>query len=229
MNTQSKRAATLMAAVVGAVAAAMILRPAIAAASAPDNASVTAPSGPVHGLVKGHVREFFGIPYAAAPVKELRWKAPQPHPSWPTPLDATKPGAICAQVGFRGTGINGSEDCLFLNVYTPNPPDKAMPVMVWIHGGTFLVGSGDFYDGSKLAEKGHLVVVTINYRLGPFGFLAHKSLDAEDPKEPSGNYGLLDQQAALKWVKDNIGAFGGDPHKVTVAGESAGGISIGMQ
>jgi para-nitrobenzyl esterase len=223
------RASILIAATAAITAAALIVlqRPALAAKS--GGAVVNTPSGPVSGIDKGQVREFFGIPYAAPPVNDLRWKAPQPHPHWTAPLDASKPGSVCAQVGFRGRGIKGSEDCLFLNVYTPNPPGKAMPVMVWIHGGTFLVGSGNSYDGSKLAEKGHIVVVTINYRLGPLGFLAQKDLDAGDPNRTSGNYGILDQQAALRWVKDNIGAFGGDPHNVTVAGESAGGISIGMQ
>ena len=201
----------------------------MAATSTSDGAVVTTPSGPVRGLIKGQVREFLGIPYAAPPLNELRWKPPQPHARWSTALDATKPGNECAQMNVMRPGVGRSEDCLFLNVYTPNPPRTAMPVMVWIHGGTFLVGSGDFYDGSKLAEKGHLVVVTINYRLGPFGFLAQRSLDGEDPNHVSGNYGLLDQQAALRWVKDNISAFGGNPHNVTVAGESAGGISIGMQ
>ncbi len=185
--------------------------------------------GAVRGVAEAHVRRFMGIPYAAPPVGNLRWEPPAPHKPWKNVLDASKPANSCAQMNFAGIRVRGSEDCLALNVYTPNPAGTGLPVMVWIHGGTFLVGSGSSYDGSKLAERGHIVVVTINYRLGPFGFLAQQSLSKADPHHVSGNYGLLDQQAALKWVKDNIAGFGGDPSKVTVAGESAGGISIGLQ
>jgi len=182
-------------------------------------------SGEVRGKLDGKVREFFGIPFAAPPVGPLRWRPPQPHAPWTTALDATRPGSSCAQTSFRGRGVAGSEDCLFLNIYAPDSPDRGFPVMTWIHGGTFLVGSGTQYDGSRLAAKGHLIVVTINYRLGPFGFLVNRSLETEGV---SGNYGLLDQQAGLRLVKENIEAFGGDPSKVTAAGESAGAISVGL-
>jgi para-nitrobenzyl esterase len=185
--------------------------------------------GEIRGKLDGKVRTFLGIPYAAPPVGDLRWRGPQPPAGWTGALDATNPGNRCAQSRIRDQEVAGSENCLFLNIYAPNTPDKALPVMVWIHGGTFLVGSGAQYDGRQLAEKGHLIVVTINYRLGPFGFLANRSLDGADADQLSGNYGLLDQQAALRWVKDNIEPFGGDPGKVTVAGESAGAISIGLQ
>jgi len=185
--------------------------------------------GEIRGKLDGKVRAFLGIPYAAPPVGDLRWRAPQPPVGWTGALDATKAGNQCPQTRVRDQGVVGSENCLFLNIYAPDTPDKALPVMVWIHGGTFVVGSGSQYDGHVLAQKGHLIVVTINYRLGPFGFLANRSLDGADPGHLSGNYGLLDQQAALRWVKDNIEPFGGDPGKVTVAGESAGAISIGLQ
>ena len=185
--------------------------------------------GEIRGKLDGRVRAFLCIPYAAPPIGDLRWLPPQPPAGWSGVLDATKAGNQCAQARIRDQGVAGSEDCLFLNIYAPDTPDKALPVMVWIHGGTFLVGSGSQYDGRELAERGHLILVTINYRLGPFGFLVNRSLDGADPGQLSGNYGLLDQQAALRWVKDNIEAFGGDPGKVTVAGESAGAISIGLQ
>ena len=201
-------------------------RAAAAQASAPV---VQTRMGEIRGKLDGKVRAFLGIPYATPPVGDQRWRAPQPPAAWTGALDATKPGNQCAQTRIRDQGMLGSENCLFLNIYAPDTPDKALPVMVWIHGGTFLVGSGAQYDGHVLAEKGHLIVVTINYRLGPFGFLANRSLDGADPAHLSGNYGLLDQQAALRWVKDNIEPFGGDPGKVTVAGESAGAISIGLQ
>ena len=185
---------------------------------------VTTKLGGVHGTLDGSVREFFGIPFAAPPVGALRWQPPQPHTAWTSPIDATKPGNSCPQTRFRG-GISGSEDCLYLNIYAPESSGAPLPVMVWIHGGTFVAGSGAQYNGHALADKGRLIVVTINDRLGPFGFLVHRALDTNGA--PSGNYGLLDQQMALRWVKDNIAAFGGDPSKVTVAGESAGAISIG--
>jgi para-nitrobenzyl esterase len=185
-------------------------------------------AGQVRGRVVANVREFMGVPYAAPPVGNLRWQPPAPHAGWSGVLDASRPGNVCAQMDLRGTHTEGSEDCLYLNIYTPSPAGARLPVVVWIHGGTFIAGSGARYDGSRLAVNGNLIVVTINYRLGPFGFLVNRALIAADPRQVSGNYGLLDQQAALIWVKDNIAAFGGDPHNVTVAGESAGAISIGM-
>jgi para-nitrobenzyl esterase len=198
--------------------------------SAHDPSVVMTDKGPVRGTVAKNDREFLGVPYAAPPVGELRWKDPAPHATWTSAWDATHFGAPCAQPSFvPGLGNHSSEDCLYLNIWTPNPPRRHLPVMVWIHGGSFLVGSGQDADGSMLAGKRKVVVVSINYRLGPFGFLADKALDAEEPHHVSGNFGLLDQQAALKWVKANIAAFGGDPSRVTIFGESAGGISVCLQ
>lgn len=224
---RSRRARGWSAAVVACAAATLVFVHPVRAA-APDSGApiVKTRTGAVRGTVDGNVRVFLGIPYAAPPVGNLRWQPPAAHASWTDTLDASRAGNSCTQMSFRHSGPEGSEDCLYLNVYTPNPAAARLPVMVWIHGGTFIVGTGATYNGSKLAAKGNLIVVTINYRLGPFGFLASRSLDS--PGHPSGNYGLLDQQAALRWVKDNIAAFGGDPNKVTVAGESAGAISVGL-
>ncbi len=189
-------------------------------------------SGPVSGRLENGIRSFLGIPYAAPPVGELRWKEPQPVQPWKEVRPCLDFGPSCPQVREDWTGEldvgRTDEDCLYLNVWTPaESPDDRLPVMVWIHGGAFKSGSGSLpiYDGAGLASRG-VVVVTFNYRLGPFGFLAHPLLSAESPHGVSGNYGLLDQVAALEWVRRNIAAFGGDPEKVTVFGESAGGMSI---
>ena len=216
-----------IAAVFACAAAALICALPVRAAT-PDSGApvVKTRAGAVRGTVDGSVRVFLGIPYAAPPVGNLRWQPPQAHASWTDTLEASRAGNSCPQMSFRRGGIEGSEDCLYLNIYSPNPAGARLPVMVWIHGGTFIAGTGAMYNGSQLAAKGNLIVVTINYRLGPFGFLASRRLDSAG--HPSGNYGLLDQQAALRWVKENIAAFGGDPEKVTVAGESAGAISIGL-
>jgi para-nitrobenzyl esterase len=178
---------------------------------------------------------FRGVPYAAPPVGDLRWKPPQAVAAWTEPLECTSFGPSCPQPGqgdsfYVDTLAVGSaaEDCLYLNVWSPaESGEERLPVMVWIHGGSFETGSGSMavYDGRNLAAQG-VVVVTINYRLGPFGFLAHAALSAESPEGVSGNYGLLDQIAALHWVQRNIAGFGGDPGNVTVFGESAGAISI---
>jgi para-nitrobenzyl esterase len=213
----------------GAVAVSFACAAAVGAATSDSGAPVVKTNaGAVRGIVRGNLREFMGVPYAAPPVGNLRWEPPHPHASWSDTLDASHTRSVCPQMGFRHAGMVGAEDCLYLNIYTPNPAGTRLPVMVWIHGGTFIAGAGSWYRGGNLAARGKLVVVTINYRLGPFGFLANRNLDSTDPRHVSGNYGLLDQQAALRWVKDNIAAFGGDPHNVTVAGESAGGISIGL-
>ncbi len=191
--------------------------------------------GPVvatdRGLVRGAATtgadEFLGIPYAAPPVGALRWQPPQPAAPWPGVRDATQYGPHCPQTaGAFGAGST-SEDCLYLNVFTPagrGPLPRNRPVMVWIHGGSLTVGESDDYDPTPLVRNG-AVVVTINYRLGALGFLATSSLAAEQAGH-AGNYGLMDQQAALRWVQRNIGRFGGNAHDVTIAGESAGGLSV---
>jgi para-nitrobenzyl esterase len=193
-------------------------------------------SGPIYGgqeQVAGQdIWTFKGIPYAAQPVGELRWQPPQPVTPWEDAIACTQFGPACPQPAmFEGfslsAGVTG-EDCLNLNVWSPaESAEQRLPVMVWIHGGSFETGSGSMqiYDGGNLAAKG-VVVVTINYRLGPLGFLSHPALSTEAASGVSGNYGLLDQIASLQWVQRNIAGFGGDPGNVTVFGESAGGISI---
>jgi para-nitrobenzyl esterase len=173
-----------------------------------------------------------GIPYAAAPVGELRWKAPQPAPAWSGVRDTVAFGNRCMQKGilFNSKGPKAmSEDCLFLNIWRPSPAKRGgkYPVMVWIHGGGYITGGGDedTYHGGRLANAGDVVVVSINYRLDVFGFLASHALREEDPNHSTGGYGTLDQAFALKWVHDNIANFGGDPANVTIFGESAGGWS----
>ena len=185
---------------------------------------VTTRSGPVRGSESSGVAVFKGIPYAAAPVGALRWRMPQPAPTWAAPRDAIAFGAACPQPRRedRQTELAvTAEDCLFLNVWTRDV-HAAAPVMVWIHGGAFRIGSGSvpISDGTEFAKDG-VVLVTLNYRLGRLGFFAHPALGDE-----VGNYGLADQIAALEWVRDNIAAFGGDPSRVTIFGESAGGSSV---
>ncbi len=189
-------------------------------------------SGAVAGERQDGVRIFKGLPYAAPPVGQGRWRPPAPPASWSDVRQATRFAAACPQPPARpgsiyaATHAKVSEDCLYLNVWAPEGLSDA-PVFVWIHGGSLVTGAGSepMYDGTKLARQG-LVVVTINYRLGVLGYLAHPELSAESPDGVSGNYGLMDQIAALEWVRDNIAAFGGDPSNVTVAGESAGALSV---
>lgn len=193
---------------------------------------VRMPAGSVRGVAEGSVNVFKGLPYAQPPVGDARWKPPVAMPAWNDVRDATKFGAACMQPKARNGSIYSwdlgatSEDCLFLNVWAKQGIANA-PVMVWIHGGALTTGSGSepMYDGTKFAERG-VVVVSINYRLGVLGYLAHPQLSAESNGNISGNYGLLDQIEALRWVKRNIAAFGGDPANVTIAGESAGGLSV---
>ena len=198
---------------------------------APDRITTTA--GPIEGAGRGDgVRSFKGIPFAAPPVGPLRWQPPQPVAKWTAVRPAAAFGNQCMQrrvfadMVFRAAGT--SEDCLYLNVWTPaTRAAERLPVLVYFYGGGFIAGDGSEprYDGAALARRG-IVTLTVNYRLGPFGFLAHPELTKESPRGASGNYGLLDQAAALAWVRDNIAAFGGDPRKVTIAGESAGSISV---
>ncbi|WP_405771922.1 carboxylesterase family protein [Streptomyces sp. NBC_00080] len=204
------------------------LPPAVAEAALPE--IVTTTSGAVRGNAPDNsgVASYKGIPYAAPPVGLLRWRPPQPTTTWTGVRDATEPGHTCFGIATPSTPLSGmSEDCLTLNVWAPTGDVRPKAVMVWLHGGGFQFGSGSepLYDGSRLASHG-VVVVTLNYRLGAFGFLARHDLDAESG--PSGDLGLQDQIAALRWVKSNIGAFGGDPDRVTVFGESAGAHAVGM-
>ncbi|WP_158074056.1 carboxylesterase/lipase family protein [Micromonospora sp. CB01531] len=186
--------------------------------------------GAVHGAAAPGGYAFRGLPYAAAPTGQLRWRAPQPPASWKGVREAADFGPSCPQprpeqgnVFFPPGPID--EDCLYLNVSTPTlRPDARRPVLVWIHGGGLTQDASRNYDGTKLAADG-TVVVTMNYRLGALGFLAHPAL-ASRPGGPAGNYGLMDQRAALRWVQRNISRFGGDPYNVTIAGQSAGGLSV---
>ena len=209
---------------------------AAAPASAQDQAAhapvVDAPAGTLRGEAQGNLRVFRGIPYAEPPVGARRWRPPAAMPRWQGTRDASRFGPACVQPVPRTVSIYTNslpamdEDCLFLNVWAPAGARRA-PVMVWIHGGSLTGGAGSesLYDGAKLAARG-IVLVSINYRLGILGYLAHPGLSAESPDHVSGNYGLLDQIAALRWVNRNIAAFGGDPANVTIAGESAGGLSV---
>lgn len=185
--------------------------------------------GPVRGKVEDGVHAYLGIPYAAPPVGELRWRPPQPAPARAAVLDATRLGPQCPQPGL-GEGASSSEDCLYLNVWSPDvQANSRLPVMVWIHGGAFNFGSASLpeYDGRALAQNG-VVAVSLNYRLGPLGFMAHPLLGEEAGRGVSGNYGVMDQIAALGWVRDNISFFGGDPGNVTIFGQSAGSRSVSL-
>ncbi len=231
-----------------ALCAALVLGIATASAVPAFAAStrVTAPDGTFQGKpdTTGAMREFLGIRYAEPVTGNLRWKAPQPLAPSAATQDATQFGNHCPQAAGAYGNATTTEDCLFLNVFAPNGngdhgdhgdhdrnadhddhhDNEAHPVMVWIHGGSLVVGESNEYDASKLVKAG-VVVVTINYRLGALGFMAHPALSGESPDHVSGNYGIQDQQAALKWVRRNIRAFGGDPDNVTIFGESAGGLS----
>lgn len=214
--------------------------------SPPRTSLLETTTGPVQGREDGEVFTYFGIPYAAPPVGPLRWRPPQPVASWTETLETvapqeptipTAPTIVpvpkCPQSlpgGDAAASFLGpvDEDCLYLNVVTPKV-GSGLPVMVWIHGGGNVLGEGVQSDGgtsgTRLAEAEDVVVVSMNYRFGPFGFLAHEALTAESENNASGNYGLMDQVAALRWVRDNIASFGGDPDNVTIFGESAGGLN----
>ncbi len=195
-------------------------------AAAQEPPTVTVTGGTIQGaLLKSSVAVFKGIPFAAPPVDDLRWREPMPVRPWTGVREATNFGARCMQAG---AGV--SEDCLYINVWTPEWPSKSRkPVMLWIHGGGNFAGSSSeaMFDGESLARRG-LVLVSANYRLGIFGFYEHPELTAESKHHASGNYGLMDQVAALKWVQQNIARFGGDPRNVTIFGESAGALDINV-
>ncbi len=205
-------------------------------ASAETGPTALTTQGRIAGVMATpRVRAFLGVPFAAPPVGPLRWKAPQPSPAWRGIRDARHFAARCMQqplfsdMMFRSPGI--SEDCLYLNIWAPvasaGKHAAKLPVLFYIHGGGFLAGDGSErrYDGASMAARG-MVVITLNYRLGAFGFLAHPGLTTESPRHTSGNYGLLDQAAALAWARRNVAAFGGDPARITIGGESAGSMSV---
>ncbi len=204
----------------------MAALPVWAQAAAP---TVKTNKGTVVGLSVGTVNEFLGVPYAAPPVGDLRFRAPVPHAPWTTPIQATQVAAVCPQIRPVATG---SEDCLYLNVYAPVGAVAAgRPVMVYFPGGGFVQGSASspYYNSQYIVQQSGVIVVTVTYRVGALGFLTTPALDAENPNKVSGNYGLLDQRQALRWVRENIAAFGGDPANVTLFGESAGADSIEYQ
>jgi para-nitrobenzyl esterase len=211
-----------------ALGLALLLAPAAARA-----ATASIDSGELEGARQDAVSVYKGVPYATPPLGDLRWRAPQPLAPWTGVRKADEFAPACMQTGVSMPGEappKTSEDCLYLNVWTPaTRPGPRLPVIVWIHGGGFSNGSASMplYWGDRLARKG-VVVVTIAYRLGPFGFLALPELTRESGRAASGNYGLMDQIAALQWVRRNIGAFGGDPGRVTIAGQSAGAMSVSL-
>ena len=206
-------------------------------AHADPGSTVVTDNGPVKGIVLQDSRQFLGIPYAAPPVGSLRWQPPSAAPRWKGNLDADHFAPHCAQRGTPFGQASESEDCLYLNVFAPPKHDdkgknkdkedkkRGAPVMVWLHPGAFQYGQSDGYDPSDLVDN-DVVVVTLNYRLGALGFLSHPALSAESATASSGNYGLQDQQAALRWVQRNIDKFGGDASNVTIFGESAGAVSV---
>jgi len=220
----------------GRLLAAIITIVSLCRATQAADEPLTLDTGKISGArdADGGVRIYKGIPYAAPPVGKLRWQPPQRPASWEGVRACTQFSPVCPQQPYPASSVYAqppqpqSEDCLYLNVWTSaEKPDARLPVMVWIHGGALTRGSGSLgvYDGTALARRG-VVLVTINYRLGPFGYLAHPALSKESPRRSSGNYGVLDQVAALEWVQRNIGAFGGDQSRVTIFGESAGSWSV---
>src|SRR5262245_10945883 len=236
----SLRGSTLLALACAAVALAPV--PGIAGQKIQKGTLIHLADGDVQGTVNEQTRQFLGILFAAPPVGPLRWRPPEPPAPWQNVLQANAFAGACAQLASIQGPASENEDCLYLNVWTPDPaPRKRLPVMVWFHGGGNQQGSagdpvpfpgvpGHFYDAHVLAQERGVVVVTINYRLNVFGFLAHAALAGEDPGHPyAGNQGLLDQRAALEWVRANIVAFGGNPKLVTIFGESAGSQDTCLQ
>jgi len=211
----------------------MIACAALLFAEAAAAAQVHIHTGTLQGIVTSDVVAYKGIPYAEPPIGSLRWRSPIPAHAWKGVRAAQEFGHACLQPPQQPTGLYSggmapmSEDCLTLNVWAPSNAARGLPVMVWIHGGALIGGSSSepLYDGVKIAQQG-VVFVSINYRLGLLGYFAHPALSAESARHVSGNYGLLDQIEALKWVRDNIAAFGGDPRRVTIGGESAGALSV---
>lgn len=191
---------------------------------------ITTRAGTLTGIEKSGTKTFYGIPYAAPPVGSLRWQPPQKISAWSGERDATAPGNRSIQIPYMealaGMGAPGeeSEDCLYLNIFAPDADNRPRPVMVWIHGGAYIQGSANEYDGGILAAENDVVIVAINYRLGIFGYMDLSPLGAE--YEGSASLGFQDQIAALEWVRDNIADYGGDPENVTIFGESAGGGSV---
>ena len=218
---QRTRYKTLMSCILASVIAMPVAE--IAEAGKPQ---VKTDLGPIIGRSLSDHAEYLAIPYAAPPTGALRFRSPEPAAHWTEPRDATRSGSRCPQGEMPLSSGPMQEDCLTLNVYVPQGARGPLPVMVWFYGGAFEYGAASDYDATPIAVKGGVIVVTVNYRLGPFGFLALDELNKEDPQGVSGNYGIADQQAALDWVKRNIAAFGGDPRKVTTFGESAGGMSV---
>jgi para-nitrobenzyl esterase len=211
--------------VLGVVLALGLVGPVLAQSPTADLTLVALASGAVRGVSEGEVIGFRGIPYAQPPVGELRWRAPQPVAPWAGVLEADAFGPSCMQAAVDAPGPV-SEDCLTINVWRPaTVSTTALPVMVWIHGGSMVRGGAVLYPGNALAAQG-VVVVSLNYRLGRLGFFAHPALATEAPDDLRGNYGYMDQREALAWVQRNIAAFGGDPDNVTIFGESAGGGSV---
>ncbi len=213
----------------------MLISSALYAQRSNDGPLVKTLNGTLEGANVSGISEFKGVPFAAPPVGDLRWREPQPVKNWTGIRKADKFGPRAMQLNvfgdmnFRSNGM--SEDCLYLNIWTPSKTFKdKLPVLVYFYGGGYIAGDGSEprYDGESMSRRG-IVAITVNYRLGVFGFFAYPGLTKESPHHASGNYGLLDQAAAIKWVKENIAAFGGDPNKITIAGESAGSFSVSAQ
>ncbi|MCW9707610.1 carboxylesterase/lipase family protein [Fodinibius salsisoli] len=218
-------------------ACSLLTQKSVAQSNEQDSApTVTVKDGTLEGIDDSGISIFKGIPFAQPPVSDLRWRPPQEAQPWEGVREAKTFSPACMQLPVFGDMVfradGNSEDCLYLNVWTPETsPDQQLPVLVYFYGGGYMAGDGSEprYDGASMARNHGIVTVTVNYRLGIFGFMAHPELTEESPENASGNYGLLDQAKALQWVKDNIVAFGGDPNDITIAGESAGSISVSAQ